>query len=320
MPEASKELQTNFSRNPKDFALNQYATFAPVKKEEGYYIVHNPDEEVRITSASLKESEWQDGTYLQDTFTKNHSYVAYKTHRVAEAFTIGDLMENQADWSIVADHGSSAAARLMGKKTQFVITELSTSGNWDSGHIDTCTNLAGGKFAAATNSAPYIRKGIQAGIQLIEKATNATVSTNDLVFVVPPDVAFAMSQSQEWIDTVKQSPFAMQVIEGTNFSYGIPNSVHGVRIVVENAIKNTAKKGTARSGAYIAADTAFLLTRPGALMGNLNTMSALTLAVFQDMSAYTEHDNFNELTRGKVVENYDIIVRGNQGVVFTDCV
>lgn len=319
VPAAVAALQTNFSQNPSLFSINRYVTVAPVPAMTGYYNYHDPSEETRIDYANQADSIWADGAYPQVTFSKGNNFVQFTCTRYHEMFTIGDLAAQQADWNVIVDHSNSSAMRLMTRRTYNVLTALTTSGNWGS-NTATATALGGGLWSAATISNLYIKKSINAAIVAIQKSTNATVRPQDLNLVISPDTAYAMAATDEITSYFKQSYVAQQFVNqdaNSGFFYGIPDPLYGVRVIVEDRVKNTAAHGSTASNSYILGNYAFLVARPGSLMGPLNTMSTATLAMYQDMQMVLEHKNIAQLTEGVLWDNYATIIRPESGYLIT---
>lgn len=320
VPQAIAALQTNFSQNPKAFKINQYVTVANVNATTGYYIYHDPTEETRVDYTNMADSLWADGAYPQVNFSKGQKFVPYLCKRYHDMFTVGDLAAQQAEgWNVIVDHSNSAASNLMTKRTSVVLTALTTTGNWGA-NTDTATSLAGGYWSAGTDTTPYIQISIQKAVVAIQKATNATINPEDLVLVISPDVANAMAKSAEIRQYFKSSFVSKEYIgqgAGSGFFYGLPDPLYGVRVIVEDRVKNTAPHGSPAVMSFILGKDAFIVARPGSLTGSLNTMSTVTLAMYQDMQMVLEHKNIAQLTEGVVWDMYDTIVRPESGFLIT---
>lgn len=326
VPQAIASLQTNFSRNPSKFSVNQYTTIAQVPEPTGYYIYHNPAEEDRINYANMADMLWADGAMPQLNFAKSHEFPQFTAKRYHQMFAIGDVAaQNAAGWDVITDHANTATSRLMTVRSYNVLTALTTTGNWGN-NTNTATLLGGGYWSAGDNTTAgqnYIKRSINAAIQAIQKATNGMVGPEDLVLVVAPPVAAAMGQSLEIIDYLKQSYVAKDYISQTPKSayyWGVPDPLYGVRTVVEDAVYNSAAHGATPSMNYILGKNAILLARPGALEGPLNTMSTVTLAMYQDMNMVLEHSNIGQLTQGVLWDYYATIVRPESGFLITQVI
>jgi len=322
VPMAQAALQTNYTQNPSMFSINQYVTVAPVPQMTGYYLYHDPTEETRIDYSNLADFQWQDGTYPQVNMAKGNTFVQYTCTRYRQMFTIGDLSAQQAVWNVLTDHAYTATMRLMTIRSYAVLTALVTTGNWGN-NTATATALGGGVWAASSAANQYIRKGIQAAIVRIQKATNGTVQAKDLFMIVSPTTAYAMSQSPEIIDYLKQSFVAKESLQQTpngGFNYGLPDPLYGVRVLIEDRVYNDGAHGAAGTSDYILGDSAIIVARPGSLMGPLNTMSTCTLAMYQDVQMVLEHKTTALLTEGVLWDNYAVIVRPESGFLITDVI
>lgn len=320
VPQAIAALQTNFSQNPNSFAVNRYVTVAPVKNTTGYYIYHDPTEESRVDYTDNRDALWADGAYPQVNFSKGQLFLPYLCKRYHVMFTIGDMAAEQADgWNVITDHANSGAANLMTRRTVNVLTAMTTTGNWGA-NTDTATNLGGGYWSAGSDTTPYIQKSIYAALNAIQKATNSTVSPEQLVMIISPPVAQAMAQSAEIRAYLKSSFVAKEWLQqsaGSGFYYGLPDPLYGVRVVVEDKVKNTAAHGVAASSDFILGKQAIIVARPGALMGPLNSMSTVTLAMYNDMNILLDHKKMALLTEGVLYDTYDTIIRPESGYLIT---
>jgi hypothetical protein len=320
VPMAQAALQTNYTQNPSMFSINQYVTVAPVPQMTGYYLYHDATEETRIDYSNLADFQWADGTYPQVNMAKGNTFVQYTCTRYRQMFAVGDLSAAQAVWSVLSDHAYTATMRLMTIRTYKVLTELTNTANWGSNY-GTAASLGGGVWAGSSASNQYIRKSIQQAIVNIQKATNGTVQAQSLFLIVSPPVAYAMSQSPEIIDYLKQSFVAKESLQQTpngGFNYGIPDPLYGIRVLIEDRVYNTGAHGAAATEDFILGQNAIIVARPGSLMGPLNTMSTCTLAMYQDVQMVLEHKTTALLTEGVLWDNYAVIVRPESGYLITN--
>src|SRR5579859_7667319 len=107
--DATGNLVVEFSRNPKDFALNQYITLTPVKKSVGYFLRITAEQAARvINSALLTDFVWPDGNDAPNGAwgTEAFQFFPYNTTRYAFPFRLGYKAVEQADWKILASHAA----------------------------------------------------------------------------------------------------------------------------------------------------------------------------------------------------------------------
>lgn len=311
--EASGSLITGFSRNPKKFRLPQYVKYIPVKQSAGYYMTINNEEGARIVNTNLNDFYWGDGSEAPmgndnlESFTFNKFY----TKRYAFPFNIGNKATEQASWEVTAVNAGFMGMKAMTARTQFAWNVLGTTGNWSS-NTDTATNTAGGLLDAATTANPYIKKLFRAVSENILKATNGVVQRDDLICVMNPHTAGLISESQELIDHFKNNQFALAQVRGDapnqNGQWGLPDQLYGVKVLVEDAVKVTTRKGATRSASYVcpATDIVFL-ARPGQLQGmeGIPEFSTAQFFFYEEFTVEQKEDPDNRRTLGRVIDDYD---------------
>jgi hypothetical protein len=330
--EGSKRLLVDFSRNPRDFSLNKYISLVPCPEMVGYYTKMTVEERMRILSTTLTDHQWPDGADAPhgNEGAESFEFLPFTCKRYVYPVSLGKLATDQAAWDIIGQHTEIKAQQAMTSRTQLVITELTTSGNWASSHTSTTTALAGGQWSAATTANLYIKKSIDSAITQILKSTGGVVKARDLKLVVNPNLAKAMAESQEMVDYLKSSPDALRFIradtsegEFRDVLYGLPSTYAGVEIVVEDAVKTTNKKGATFASSFVLGDsTPFITARPGSLVGKYGgpSFSTCTLFVYQgdDMTVETKYDQDNRKTVVRVVDNcVPKLTAGISGYLFT---
>lgn len=114
---------------------------------------------------------------------------------------------------------------------------------------------------------------------------------------------------------VANSPFAQAQVRGDapgyNTTWGLPDKLYGVDVVVEDAVKVTSKKGATDARDFTTGgDTAYLIARPGGLVGveGSPSFSFLQLFMYEEMGVESKDDPDNRRTNGRVVEMYDVRV------------
>jgi len=310
--DASGQLVVEYSRNVKDFTLNDYITLTPVKKSIGYYLEINPEEAAKITDTDLSQFVFHDGNDAPTGIwnTESFEFKQFETKRYAFPYRLGYKAVEQADWQILASHAAIYAQLAMTARTQNVATLLTTSGNWGT-HTDTATNLGGGKWDAGTTANPYIKKTINAVKQVIQKATLGALNVNkDLKLVLSPPLAVGMAESAEIHEYLKESPFAMEEIKGgtsNNAMWGLPSQIYGMPICVDDTVKVTNKKGQTKATSYIYdGDSAIFVARPGGLTAPSGGPSFSTVHIFsyEEMTVESKDDPDNRRTDARIVEDY----------------
>lgn len=318
-----------FSRNPNKFAVNKYAQIVPTKKTVGYYLNLTIEEAARLRTVEGDEFSWPDGADAPrgNDGAESFEWLAYFTKRKLYAATIGDLASDQASWDILNWHRRIKAQQAMTARTSSVVTALTTTANYPSANTATATVAGGGAWAGATTANLYIKKSIDYAVNVIIQGTLASVEAEDLILVINPTMAKAMAESQEIVDYIKGSPMALAQIRGElpggNVRFGLPDTYAGVKIVVEDAVKVTSKKGATKVAAYVlGTSTPFIVSRPGGLVGVEGAPSFSTGSIFvyekDEMAVENKHDEDNRRTVTRVVDNFHAVVTaGVSGFAFT---
>lgn len=313
--EASGSLVIGYSRNPKKFKINQYCKLVPVKKSSGYYLTITAEEAARIINASLPDFVWHDGQEapMGNDNLESFEYKSFTTLRYAFPFNLGQKSVDQAEWDILAVHAGFAAQKAMTARTQSVWSSsggLVDTAVW-SGSTDTATNLGGGKWDVSGATDLYILKTFNTVCENILKATNGVVARDEICCVVNPNVARQMSESAEIRDFIKQSPFAMAQVRGDSPSqngvWGLPDVLYGVKMIVEDAVKVTSKKGATRAASYVCpAASAVFMTRTDGLVGmeGIPQFSTAQIFTYEEFSVESKTDSDNRRVTGRVVDDY----------------
>jgi hypothetical protein len=89
-------------------------------------------------------------------------------------------------------------------------------------------------------------------------------------------------------------------------SWGLPDSLYGIRIIVEDAVRVTSAKKQTRTDEYCLPDqTAVLVARPGEIVQVDGTFSTIALFSAEELSVETRYEPDNRRTLGRVVEDFD---------------
>src|SRR5690242_11980202 len=106
--DATGHLVVAYSRNPKDFPLNQWATITPVKKSTGYFLQVTAEQAARIINTDLADFVWPDSNDAPSGIwgLESFNFVPYSTTRFSFPFRLGYKANEQADWKILALHSA----------------------------------------------------------------------------------------------------------------------------------------------------------------------------------------------------------------------
>lgn len=326
--EASGELVVSFSRNPKDFALNSYVTLTPTEKSTGYFLRISPDNAMRILSTTGADTTWADGNDAPTGTwnTEAFEFAPFLTKRHAYPFRLGYKAVEQAVWKILAAHAAMAAQQAMTDRTIEVNALLDATGNYPTGHYATATAQGGGFLSDGTAANPIILRALNACAFKIQKDTGGIVRPRDLVLVVNPELANAMAASQEIHTYLAQSPAALAQVRGDvpsqNGLWGLPDTVYGYRVAIEDAVKVAQLKGATADPGYIKDDnTAWLVARPGQLVGTEGAPSFSTahIFVYEEMTVESKDDPDNRRHQGRVVDDRGaVMISGLSGFLITN--
>ncbi|MGH2621023.1 MAG: hypothetical protein ACRDHG_10705 [Anaerolineales bacterium] len=317
--DASGRLMVAYSRNPARFPIAQYAQMVESPRTVGFWLKITAQEAARVVT--VQDYEWPDGQNRpMRTGLESFNFNEFRTHRFDYGFTIGNKASEQADWPIVEAHSQIHAAKCMTARTIRAMTVLLTTTNWataadpDMGgpHFDTATALGGGFWSVGTSLDPNIKQTLDNVAVQINRDTLGVINGDpqNLMLVVNPTGARTMAESPEIHDYIKGSYWAQQeLLQGLhpNNKYGLPSSIYGYNILVENTIKVTSRKGATLVKGHALTDTnAIVLSRPGGIEGAYGTPSFSTMTIFwyrDEMSLERFDDPKNRLTEAHVVED-----------------
>lgn len=318
--EASGKLVVDFSRNPNKFAASKYCQIVPVDKVAGYYLEMSVEEAGRVLNDDLRDFEWPDNTPAPEGHNGNefHEWKPFRTRRRHFGFNIGSLSAEQADWNIIAQNGRIKSQQAMTVRTQAIYNVLSDTSLYDAAQNIDVTALSGntGRWDQSTVARQDIQRSLNHAIDLILDNTLASVDPDDFILVIGSRLAAKIRQSQEIVDYIAQSPDALAAIRGEmpndNKIHGLPSKLYGIPVVVDSTRKVTSIKGastTSRSEIF-PVDEAYLIARPGGLEGVAEAPSFSTLSVMmqEEMTVEVKHDVDNRRHKGRVVENYDVVM------------
>ena len=331
--EAGKSLMIDYSRNPNKFAVNKYCQLVPNAPVVGLWLELGIDTAARV-SANGQEFVWPDGQAAPsgNDGVEEFQFKEYRTTRYAPSFTLGDIAVDGASWDIIAAHGARKAQLEMTMRTQMVVQQAVTSGNYASSHVIDVTALSGntGTWAASTTQRSDIQRSILEARDRILDDTLSAVDENDIMLVIGKKLAKQLRITQEITDYIKGSPFAMAQVKGElqgtndNVMYGLPSQLFGVNLVVEKTVRVTSNKGATRAVTdVLPAATPFMCSRPGGLEGHYGapSFSTHTLFLAEDMTVETKKDTDNRRSVGRVVSNrISKLTAPATGVLFTGVV
>lgn len=318
--DATGNLIVSFSRAISDFPLPKYVQYRPVKKTTGLYLRIKPENCARIVNSNLEDFVWPDGADAPKMPNMSEfKYEDYRTERFLFPWQLGYKTRNEADWPLGPVNKEECAQQAMTGRTQLVVNQLETTGNWDASHILDVTSLDGAddSWENSTSSDQFIKNGIGYGAQLIHKATFGRVKIKDLQLVMNPTTARRIGKAQEIVDFVKQQASAPGIMSYDDAwileQYGLPAKLYGVNPVIEDTVVVTSRYGasTTTSEWAMSDGEVFLLARPGAIeasAGGGPSFSTMTLFLLEEMTVEERDDPDNRRYDGRIIEDYDSVM------------
>jgi hypothetical protein len=333
--EASGKLLVGFARNPRTFPINRYIARVKSPKVRGYYLKYTNQAAGRVIDSN--RYLWPDGmTRPVPKTPESFIYIQFNCVRRDYGYGLGQLTIDMADHNVAEVERKGKAALMMTARSLRVHSVLNTTTNWgtaadpdlSTNHQDTATNMGGGKFDVGTSTAPYLQKGLNKAASIITLDTMGAVANDPTKFyvIMNPDDARLIASSPEIHDYLKGSPSAYAEVTGglhPNNKYGLPQTLYGYEIVVDDTVKVTSEEGATlgRSYSWTAAQVA-MVTREGELEGVYGERSFSTFTVFwqEDMTVEEYADARNRLWEGHVAENTaEVLTCPASGFLFTAC-
>jgi hypothetical protein len=316
---ATAGLVIGFSRNVDDFPLNDYIQIKPVTKDVGYYLRLTTEEAGRVLSTDLSEFVWPDGADRpqNNDGTELFAFDSYRTQRFNYAFKLGDKSREQADWGVVDAHKAIKAQQAMTARTVRAHAILQSNSSWETGHRIAVDDIDGntGPWDASTVTRQDIKRSLNHAAEQIMKSTLSVVKKKDLRLILDPVSAHRISEAQEIVDHIKGSPDAYSQVkggEGRWSQYGLPDALYGFKVVVEDTVKVTSRRGAATASRDFVATpgTAYLLARPGGLVapaGGGPNFSTICMFAFEEMSVEEFQDSEHRRMTGNIVDDFAMV-------------
>lgn len=325
---ASGNMVVDFSRNPSTFKLPKYVQYKKSGKNVGRYVEMTVEQAGRVLDTSGADAYWADGQERPSNRGEVESFLfkEYRTIRRERGFAMGNLAADQAAWDIVAQHARITAQRMMTLRTQLCATELLTSGNYSTVVTDV-TTITGvtGKLDVSTDTRSDIKRCFDYAADVIRKATLGAVLPSQIQFVMSPGTARLLAATQEIRSYIKYSDNAEKYVTGNLGplnNYGLPETLYGYGVVVEDAVKVTNKKGATKATSYVFSDDYIAAcSNVGDLDGldEAPTFSTWTAFFNEELTVETLDDPNNRRKRGSVVDDFVLkMTAPAAAVLFTD--
>ena len=304
---ATGALQVEFTRAVNTFPISKYAQIVPTNQMTGYYLRLNSDDNVRVVD--INEFAWPLGNDRPVGKMNEHDFVAFTCQRYAYPFYIPNETVKQAAWDVVAQHARSKAQLAMTGRCVRTATALTTSATFNAvGNYAATGTASPGGAAWTTSTTNVIQKAIQGILQRISLTTGGAVRAEyDVMMVISPTVANLLSQTSEVRDYVKNYPAALPFLQGSDTfaKYGLPPTLFGVQVVVDDSVRVTTRKGASTTRSFIYGNSAVFVSRPGGLVGveGSTSFSTVQIFAFEDMTVENWDDPKDRRIEGRVIDN-----------------
>lgn len=311
-------LVVGYSRNIRMFKLPRYVEYRPSQHTVGLYPKLSPRQSVRVPNT--KDFLWPDHQPRPrgEKNLASFNLVEYRTTRYDYPWQLGWRTANQATiYNVRQAQKGVIASQCMTARTIRFLSTATTVANWQTtadsdlgvNHTDTAVNVGGGQLDQGTSTAPYIKKALNKIAITILKDTVGVVTPEMLKVVMSPTQAHLWAESSEIHEYVKSSPAAQNEIQsgmGPNVRYGLPSTVYGYQVEIEDCVKDTVQKGETESTSFAFPDQTVLVTsRVGGIEGveGAPAFSTLILMAYEEMSQEERDEQYDRLTRGNVTED-----------------
>jgi hypothetical protein len=334
----------NWIRDPAKYKVNQYTQLVRSEQPVGVYYRLHADDSVRVVTD--EEHAWADGDSRRQKLSNAEGQRFDTVEFVCKRRNYGSKIGWQAlesgkrdQLNLLIANTKGVQNELMINRTQRVVTMLENAANWPASSVGTATALGGGFWSAGSDTAPFVKK------TLLQVATNIHLSTNGMAsdldneedvglnLVLSPAAATTISSSPEIHAYLSRSPFALQQVvggkRGQNALWGLPEYLYGFKVVVENAVRVSARANadgtedaTAARAWVKALNSALVVSRPGGLEGQIGAPSFSTAQIYyynKELSVETFDDAEDELTRVYAQENVtEVIAAARAGFLITN--
>jgi len=275
LPETTKQVIA-VVRDPKTFMHNRYIQYVPTPYPMAVWTEVERTQFSRLLQSG--ETVWTDG----EARPVNRQNRLRHTTKTADSIRhdIGWMLgyqtiENTNLYQVRPAHMTMATHQLINQIYSDTWTELTTSGNYPSGHTDTATNVAGAKLDTGTLSNPYYAKFLLYCGELINRVTGGVVQITDLVAIMNPKTAKLIGVSAEMRQWFANSVLADKVYadphQAVDRNFGLPPVYQGVEQIVETkAYTTTAQDVTSGTDTpsysyFVPDNTVLVMSRKGGI-------------------------------------------------------
>lgn len=337
LPEPTGVL-VGYLRDEKAFPYLRYTELVAAPEVQFFWFAINSDEPVRVPRDA--EFDWAYGDYRPTGkgFNAQVDVIQDRVRRYDLPYTIGD--EVIRVWQKAGFNVKMMYDQIRGQQFQVLrawqaVTALSGA-SWGANNTGTPQDLLGAAAPVYWNNSLgsatlpsgnlderflVIKKTLNRIKKRINLATNGAVAREQLLLVIPPAVAEAISETHEIQEALKQSRFAKELTESTNANdWNLPESYAGFTFVVEDTPRvkinqqadgSVADVTVASEKDYVLdSDTCYVVSRPRKLDGVYGQKTFSTLQMYHyrgegRVEAFSEPKH--ELIEGHIVGEHKFV-------------
>jgi hypothetical protein len=154
------------------------------------------------------------------------------------------------------------------------------------------------------------------------------VKPSALKVVLNPELADNMARSKEIHAYLKESPAALAQVRGDvesqNGKWGLPDSLYGYELCIEDTVRVSTKKGQATQTKIFAmgSNDLVMVARPGGIVSPAGgpNFGTITGFFYEEATVESRDDPDNRVHRGRVVEDYEYqVISPSSGYYLTNC-
>lgn len=342
IPEATG-MAVAFVRDKTKFKVNNYWQLVTAPTPVVRYAFLDPDEPTRVVTDA--EYDWPYGQPRPKPQANlgNFKWEEVRVFRRDYGYTLPEEVVNTGGlgWNPKAFHNAIVLTKAMTNATQRAITLLENTSNWgaNTAAANTLNGGAGDWRGASDDETSVkflaIKKSINAAVRKILLATNSSVTKEDLVLVMSPELADIVSETAEFHHYLANSPHALAQVKGdapnVNAPWNLPERLYGVKVVVEDATRVNIRPAAAGTVATLETEKVFIksktsaviVSRPGGIDGQYGSPSFSTLQRYvhkYDMAVEAQADSWNKLYESHVVDAFkEVLAAPQSGFLITSC-
>jgi hypothetical protein len=331
LPEPTGVL-VGYLRDPKSFPYLRYTQFIPAPEVQFMYWLMNFDDPARMPRENDNVWAYDDYRPTGKGFALQGEWVEARTNRWDFPYTVGEetiRVWRKAGFNIKNMYDEVRSSQFQTHRAWRAVNKL-LDASWPTNHTATPQGLIGTTDPVYWNDARgnpdlptgdaderflVIKKTLNRVKRRIHLATNGAVKRTELLAIIPPVVAEAISETHEIQEALKQSRFAKELTESTNANdWNLPETYAGFTFVVEDTprVKINQKADGTMADVTVASEKDYILdedsviiaSRSGSLDGIYGGKSFSTLQMYHyrgegRVEAFSEPKH--ELVEGHIV-------------------